>query len=220
MAEYATLAVGRVRVPVVDAKSDGKVRHLRKHEAYDHYTATVVRPHEKENEKLHAQHLKEVAAFDRNVKITKDLEVKRDVGGLRKARFRIDEVRLGDEVFEVDAGRAKAFVDRKRAERCKARILQKPQSFDDWFKSLAKEHRTWKADFIRSTLTEAMDLPIDVEYAWGFPSAAVNALLEKLADEGWRLIHVSEDRGLYRGEDAQNESAPTRARFLMERNHQ
>jgi hypothetical protein len=53
------------------------------------------------------------------------------------------------------------------------------------------------------------------DWSSGVPLAGMTELLNRYAGDGWSIVHVSEDRGLYGGEDVPNESYPSRIRYLL-----
>lgn len=63
----------------------------------------------------------------------------------------------------------------------------------------------------------AIELPADMVWDWGYPVAAALAELDRLESQGWKIIHVSEDHGLYQGADANDEAYLTRVRYLLHR---
>lgn len=102
--------------------------------------------------------------------------------------------------------------------------------FDHWWKGLpdaptasfrpagAVKVLTWKAELITAEGTVPIDLgrPVNTTDA-GYPIQVAMRLLERLAADGWRLMHVSEDHGLYRGADAPYEAYLTRVRYVLAR---
>ena len=60
-------------------------------------------------------------------------------------------------------------------------------------------------------------LPALTHWAFGFPIDGALRILNQLAAEGWSVAHVSEDRGLYRGQTNQTDSAVTKTRYLLMR---
>lgn len=90
-------------------------------------------------------------------------------------------------------------------------------TFDTWWSGLKDvEYRGWKAELRGGTSTQAIDLKADY-WQWGYPMNAVAAILDTLHSEGWTIIHVSEDHGIYQGENTNTEAYPTRTRFLLKR---
>ena len=74
----------------------------------------------------------------------------------------------------------------------------------------------WIAEFVDGE--EQTDVELDaIVWTQGFPAAAVAAALNQLGTEGWRVLHVSEDRGLYSGPHANSDAFVTRARYLLRR---
>jgi hypothetical protein len=64
------------------------------------------------------------------------------------------------------------------------------------------------------------EVPLEVDLsAWrhGAPLAGIAAVLTSYATAGWDVVAVHEDRGLYDGADANEESYPTRMRYLLAR---
>ena len=74
----------------------------------------------------------------------------------------------------------------------------------------------WIAEFVDGE--EQTDVELDaIVWTQGFPAAPVAAALNRLGTEGWRVLHVSEDRGLYSGPHAQLGRVRHRARYLLGR---
>lgn len=92
-------------------------------------------------------------------------------------------------------------------------------SRDGWMpKQPAHSRRFWVAELVHGDgRCESHDLTEAHISWWGAPVAATNALLDRLSSAGWMLVHISEDRGLYRGVDTTDESYPTRIRYLLSR---
>lgn len=61
-------------------------------------------------------------------------------------------------------------------------------------------------------------LPAFSTWSFGLPIKGVLEVLDELAEDGWSVAHVSEDRGLYKGLTNQTDSAVTTARYLLVRN--
>jgi hypothetical protein len=90
--------------------------------------------------------------------------------------------------------------------------------FDPWWKYQEKKrYRVWVAELITAAGTTPVDIGDAVRGRWGFPVQAAMRLLEQLGNEGWRLVHVSEDHGLYNGADARDEAYLARVRYLLSR---
>lgn len=74
----------------------------------------------------------------------------------------------------------------------------------------------WAADLFLPPGQEPLELD-PTDFTYGFPIQEVTDTLNELADEGWSVVHVSEDRGLYAGNHAASDAYVTRARYLLER---
>ena len=83
------------------------------------------------------------------------------------------------------------------------------------FGGISKE-RIWVGFFLDGE-SEVSVLEKGRKWTYGFPITEALGILNKLSSRGWDVMHVSEDRGLYTGEDAVNESSITTARFLLRR---
>lgn len=91
-------------------------------------------------------------------------------------------------------------------------------SFQEWkSEQPSSEHRTWVcewfADGQRSTPPQFARRP---EHSYGLPIEALLGVLNDLAAQGWVVVSVSEDRGIYAGVDAPTDSGPTKIRYLLE----
>jgi hypothetical protein len=64
---------------------------------------------------------------------------------------------------------------------------------------------------------ERQALPDIGSWEYFFPIQAVVTQLEGLAEEGWAIAHVSEDRGVYSSKLASSVSAPVATRYLLVR---
>jgi hypothetical protein len=61
-------------------------------------------------------------------------------------------------------------------------------------------------------------LPAFTNWTFGFPIDGALEILNQLTAEGWSVAHVSEDRGIYKGQTNQTDSAVTKTRYLLTRN--
>ena len=61
------------------------------------------------------------------------------------------------------------------------------------------------------------ELPAFNAWNFGLPIEDVLRVLNEIAAEGWYVVQVSEDRGIYAGETNQTASAVTTARYLLAR---
>ncbi|MBE2317122.1 hypothetical protein DVA67_014160 [Solirubrobacter sp. CPCC 204708] len=91
--------------------------------------------------------------------------------------------------------------------------------YDAWRAASGLQPQTvtgWAAELVDGT--ERTDVEIRAHrWTQGFPAAEVAEALNRFAADGWRVLHVSEDRGLYSGPHAQSDAFVTRARYLLGR---
>jgi hypothetical protein len=92
-------------------------------------------------------------------------------------------------------------------------------AFAAWIKTVKREQtvRTWVGGFVEDGVESTVDLGQPTQWASGIPAKEITLHLNRLARNAWRIIHVSEDRGIYVGRDANNDSAPTTIRYLLQR---
>lgn len=90
--------------------------------------------------------------------------------------------------------------DKEQAAEAQARVVKRP---------------AWAAELF----LEDSQRPLQDIYSWSysFPMEAISRTLNELATEGWSVVHVSEDRGLYPATIASNVSAPVTVRYLLVR---
>jgi hypothetical protein len=134
---------------------------------------------------------------------------------LRKERTHVDVVTIDGRTSDQPAGAGRRRVEDEAKKRFPAPVGKSRRSFDDWFSATKTEIRTWKAEFISDGITTPIELGENVQWKWGVPTIAILHELDRLQSEGWTLLNVSEDRGLYQGADADREGYVTRARYLL-----
>lgn len=216
---YATLVVGRVKFRAVTITDGAGTRYASKEspEAQDLYDSKGDEAADQQHQKALEEHYKKLAAFDASVRIDTNVKELRDTGGLRKKEVVFDRVTVVPErALELEAGTGAGYIAKRRAESFPKPVRPQRQTFDTWFANEAELVRTWQAVFYTADQQTPLAVPEDSDYSWGFPIAFALGVLGRLAGEGWRLVHVSEDRGLYNGADAPDESYPTRVRYLLQ----
>lgn len=86
---------------------------------------------------------------------------------------------------------------------------------DDARARLSSRH-TWEGELFLPTGREKLDIQ-PRQWRYGYPIEDVTPTLNRLAREGWEVMHVSEDRGLYLGADTHSDAWITKARYLLVR---
>lgn len=92
------------------------------------------------------------------------------------------------------------------------------QQLERWENGAEVEHdRGWRCYVVTSS-GQASRRQVEMSNTWsGVPIETITTQLNELAADGWSVVAVSEDRGLYLGIDAHDESYPARMRYLLER---
>jgi hypothetical protein len=76
----------------------------------------------------------------------------------------------------------------------------------------------WGGEFITKDDRTVTRVPYPDRDA-SIPTQFAMEELGRLSEEGWRLVHVSEDRGLFSGEATTSEAYVVRLRYLLETPH-
>lgn len=108
---------------------------------------------------------------------------------------------------------ARQIIDGLRQGRDEWRLI--PESISE-FGRAGSERGWWTACFGVERPTEVPD-EFWTDWSYGFPVEKTLAVLDALAAQGWRVARVSEDRGLYRGDDAESDSSVTTCRHWLVR---
>jgi hypothetical protein len=92
------------------------------------------------------------------------------------------------------------------------------QQLERWQDGAEVEHdRGWRCYVVTSS-GQASRRQVEMSSTWsGVPLETITTQLNEVAADGWSVVAVSEDRGLYLGIDAHDESYPARIRYLLER---
>ena len=94
-----------------------------------------------------------------------------------------------------------------------------------------EDYETWLAETGAVGIEQRVWVGIEIEpdgserefeegldgWRFGAPLAGINRELNRLAADGWMVVSVSEDKGLYLGSDSPDESYPSRIRYLLGR---
>jgi hypothetical protein len=115
------------------------------------------------------------------------------------------------EVVQVAPDHTRSAIERWQARTARANApVRKPQE------PKLKKRRTWAAELFLPKGRERLSFEPD-DWPYGLPIDEVTEVLNRLAGEGWKVLHVSEDRGLYTGPDTESDSYVTRARYMLGR---
>lgn len=98
--------------------------------------------------------------------------------------------------------------------------IHRAESFQSWkqeSRAVAVEFRGWGGTaYLPDGATERFSEDLG-DWVYGAPLAGITRALNHFADEGWAVVSSSEDKGLYQGADARDESYPSRIRYLLGR---
>lgn len=220
---FATLVFGRVKVQVIAVTQDGAEREFEPEEAADYFDRSILAPwraYDSEIDKVRARRadLKAHCVVRTHAQAMAEWNAgPRRFGAVKGSPpGPYDEITVDGRTLRVDAGSVADFIDkealRKYPDPTKP-STQRPE-FEQWSRGNTKEKRTWRAELV----TGAGGTPVELgklEWQWGYPIAAALRELDRLEKQGWKLVHVSEDHGLYSGADTNDEAYLTRVRYLL-----
>lgn len=221
--KHATLVIGRVKYPVVTVTDNDESRELAAEEAKEYFSRVILasrNTYDKERRAVHAQRAAFKAACD-----VRTYQQALDEYNSQPRKFGItrgappgrnDEITIEGRIHKVPAGTAEKFITEEMNRRHPEPEppAEEWATFDYWFNQKSTEKRTWKAEFITGLHSEALKFDA-LTWSWGYPVAAAMNELDRLTQDGWKLVHVSEDHGLYAGADVSDEAFLTRVRYLL-----
>lgn len=145
-------------------------------------------------------------------------EVIRDVGGIRKRHVMVDRVTFPDGLTrDFDPGQASREILNHFRMNDPAPLVP-TLDYNTWRSGRATV--TTRAAWEASLFCDGECQPISIQQQdsqYGLPIEEVLATINTLANEGWIVVQVSEDRGLSRGETLNYDGWVTRARYLLAR---
>jgi hypothetical protein len=209
---YATLAFRRLRYTGIKVTEGGRTRYIGKEAAEEHYTREVTEPAEQDYQRELAEQRRARADFVRTAMTHEPPATRKE----RKAREGTDRVTLADTTCDVPTGTAQRFIREQADDRYPDPQKPVPRDFNSWYQQRAQERRVWQGWFLTADAHEQVTEEVGGGNH-GFPMQDAMRELDKRQKEGWRLVHVSEDHGLYQGVDATDEAYLTRVRYLLER---
>ena len=214
---YGTLVFGRTTYNADAVESNDSTVYLTEPEAEKYFERETRDGGSPEYKATLATLRQARQAFIASAKVRTSVEVHREMGGLRKTRVFVDEVRVGGQTYQVDSGTADDFIYEAARARYPEPKRPDPPNYVDWWMNNRTSHRTWKVEFVTTGGVENIELGRSLDSSWGFPIMRALAELERLQQDGWTLVHVSEDHGLYSGADAATEAYLSRVRYLLSR---
>jgi hypothetical protein len=127
------------------------------------------------------------------------------------------QVTLDGTVHQVASDTVERFIQKEANSRYPDPSKPTVVAFANWFQQHSEERRVWRAWFITADATEPVVGEIDAFGGQGFPMREAMRELDKRKQQGWQLVHVSEDHGLYSGADTPDEAYLARVRYLVEK---
>ena len=216
---YATLAFGRVKYTVFVVAGEQR-ETFERHEAEQYFIQEIRQPWQS-HRNAESKRMEAEKAFRNRTTIRSWWDIKGSTGGLFKPSRPaepIDEVTLDGQVFQVEAGKAQDFINAEASRRFPAIVppsTEEAWNFESWYEGTKREVRQWRAELISLNGASEISLGEILRPDWGFPISEALRELDRLEKQGWRIVHVSEDHGLYAGADVPDEAYLTRVRYLL-----
>jgi hypothetical protein len=216
--EYAFLAVTRVRVEFValgdgteiSVGAGGPEPALR-----SYFDARVAPALQRNHEVALSEWRASLERFRAGVRV-EPRSVKTSVFGAKEERV---ELRFPDgralELYpeEADEEIARRFVAEHR------KPSPSTLTFEEWVAgaNASSRFRTeWRATYFAEGMSRDLQVLAD-EWVYGAPLEAILTVLNGLGAAGWKLIAVTEDKGVYSGVESANSAAPVRLRYTLMR---
>jgi len=158
-------------------------------------------------------------AWTRAVPVEWGVTVKRDAGRLTKERVKVDVATVDGIDREFAPGELNEFLKAEALRRFPDASSPTPMlPFDEWLKLRPKgTSQFWGASWIDGGETRDLGLHIDNWPIAGFPAAEVVKELDRAANSGWQLLHVSEAHGIFKGRHASTAAWPECITYLFGR---
>lgn len=210
MSQYAMVAIERVKQDVVTFP-DGEIAITPHGEG----NAAAARWNKLQDEEQHGHRATQTAQVEaQRTRWMDDVVIERiEAGRKQGAPFFIDRVTFPNgEVEEFDADATDGEIRATAAEEYP--LVLTPET-KPAYASVAVRG-TWVGELFLPDGRETLDLAPE-QWSYGFPIEEAVLMLNKLAESGWRVVHASEDRGLYAGGDTATDAYVTRVRYLLMR---
>jgi hypothetical protein len=217
MTDYCTLDLSRTRFDVLDVVVDGKPITLDVDTAKQYFESVVLTPAKSKLKSASDAVSRSRAVFISSAQISQ-IEVRVDTGGTRKPKVTKDQVEVYGDVHQVSLGVGRRYLQQLAEKRFPEPAVDLPR-FLPWWKDIGnkREMRVWRTRIVYAATVQPVEFADESTYGWGYPMMGIQRELERLGSEGWSLVHVSEDRGLYKGLDSDNESRLVGVRYLLAR---
>jgi len=136
-------------------------------------------------------------------------------GGRRGTKVTVDRVTLTDGTLREFALGTAATEIEKEYRRLYTPPLLQGEDYASWRRGVTVQPiRTWAGSLYLDG--DRQDLNFDPgSYLGGIPLQAILYELNLLSEQGWTVIHVSEDKGLFVGDDTDNDAYVTRVRYML-----
>jgi hypothetical protein len=216
--EYAFLAVTRVRVEFValaDGTEIGVGAAGPEAALRSHFERLIVPALQREHEDALRDWRASLERFRGAVSVARR-SVKTGVFGPKEERVELlfpDGRALELYPEEADEEIARRFVAEHR------KPSPSTLTFEEWAQAVGASSRwrtEWRATFFADGMTRDLQVLAE-EWVYGAPLEAILNVLNALGAAGWKLVTVTEDKGVYSGVESANSAAPVRLRYTLMR---
>lgn len=133
--------------------------------------------------------------------------------GPKRAELSYDSFTLDGVPRKCAAGHGRAYLEKVAEEKFPDAVMEKVPARP---KSRVAYGVYWKANLIQDGESQELAWPF-LTMDHGAPLQWITQVLNEYEQQGWSLVQVTEDHGLYRREDGLNEAYLNRIRYLLHR---
>ena len=147
--------------------------------------------------------------------VQENVERSRPAAGQATRKYMIDLVTIGEQALEISPGEGMAYIREETRRRYPEPPEVVPPDFDTWWTDNKADSNGWECAFVTAAVSSSIALGGAISVDPEYPLQTAMAELDRLEREGWRVLQVSEDRGLSTGLDGAEEARVIRVRYLL-----
>ena len=211
---HATLTFSWLPHEQAMVTSDGHTMGIRENDAREHHLNQIVIGTQQANLDNRERIRQAREAFRSLATVQENVERSRPAGQSTR-RYMIDLVTIGEQVLEIAPGEGIAYIREETRRRYPEPPDVVPPDFDTWWADNKADSNGWECAFVTAAVSSSIALGGAISVDPEYPLQTAMAELDRLEREGWRVLQVSEDRGLSTGLDGAEEARVIRMRYLL-----
>lgn len=212
---HATLTFSWLPHEQVIVTSDGHTMGIRENDARDYHLSHVVIGTQQANLDNRESTHQAREAFRSLATVQENVERSRPAAGQATRKYMIDLVTIGEQALEISPGEGMAYIREETRRRYPEPPDVVPPDFDTWWTDNKADSNGWECAFVTAAVSSSIAIGGAISVDPEYPLQTAMAQLDRLEREGWRVLQVSEDRGLSTGLDGAEEARVIRVRYLL-----